>query len=182
MRYFIGLLVTLGLIILIIVLLLTGNSGPAKKQIDLPSYADSGVARLIIDGPITSEHTHNEVQIDISQSSASATLYQGYQQTVLNSKSYSNNIDAFTVFLHALVHENFTRGNSDKSLQDERGYCPFGDRYIFSLVDKNGNNVFRYWSTSCGGTHTYNGNTTATVDLFQKQIPDYGTLISNAQF
>ena len=181
MRYIIGLLITVGLIVLIIVLLLSGPSTPAKPPLDLGSYANTGaVAELIIDGPITAEQTHDEAKIDISQGTAAFTLYQGYQQTVLKTQSYPNNESAYAVFLHALQHLNFTKGNNDPALHDERGYCPAGTRYIFSFIGDNGQDLERYWSTTCGGTHTYEGNTAGTVDLFQKQIPGYNTLVQNA--
>lgn len=179
MRYFIALLVTIGLIILIFVLLLRGGGGPAKPQVNLTSYATTdAIVEMIIDGPITAEQTHREVKIDISQNQAILTVYQGYQQTVLRSQSYANNQSAFAVFLHALNVNGFTKGNPDPSMRDERGYCAAGDRYIFSLTNDD-KDIQRYWTTSCNGGGTYNGNRAATIDLFQKQIPDYSQLTTN---
>jgi len=133
---------------------------------------------VIIDGPITAEQTHREVKIDISQNQAILTVYQGYEQTVLRSQSYANNQSAFAVFLHALNVNGFTKGNPDPSMRDERGYCAAGDRYIFSLTN-DGKDIQRYWTTSCNTGGTYNGNRPETIDLFQKQIPDYSKLTTN---
>lgn len=180
MRYVIGFLLTIGLIILILVLLLRGGGAPQPKPLDLGNYVYNGAtAQLIIDGPIVADPNHSEIQIDVTQNEVSMTVYQGYQQTPVNSKTYPNNTSAYGVFLHALQHAGFTKGNNDKTLSDERGYCPGGDRYIFSFSDNSGKNLMRYWSTSCGGTQTYKGITSTTVWLFEKQVPDYTTLTKN---
>jgi hypothetical protein len=180
MRYFVAFLVTIGLIILIFVLLLRGGgSGPATPNIDLNSYSTTdAIVEMVIDGPVNAEQTHRQVKIDVSQDQAVLTVYQGYQETVLRSKSYANNQSAFAVFLHALNINGFTKGNPDKSLRDERGHCASGNRYIFSLTN-DGKEIERYWTTSCNGGGTYKGNRAATIDLFQKQIPDYNKLTAN---
>lgn len=181
MRYFIGFLVTVGLIVLIIVLLFSGNnSSPTTPVVDLTSYANTdATVEMINSGPITAEQTHNEVKIDITRSQATLTVYQGYQETVVRSQSYANNQTAFDVFLHALDVSGFTKGNPDKAKADERGYCSYGNRYVYSLINE-GNIIQRYWSTSCTGTRgTYEGNRAATMWLFQKQIPDYSNLTAN---
>ncbi|HEX7368489.1 MAG TPA: hypothetical protein VF261_02435 [Candidatus Saccharimonadales bacterium] len=182
MRYFIGFLITIGLIILILVLLLRGSGKPQPKPLDLTAHTyDGSTAQLIIDGPIVADQNHNEIQIDVTQNQVSLDLYQGYQQTPVNSKTYVNNASAYAVFLHALQHVGFTDGNNDKALSDERGYCPGGDRYIFSFMDSSGNNLMRYWSTSCAGApHTYKGVTSTTLWLFQQQVPDYNDLTDKA--
>ena len=180
MRYIIGLLVTIGLIILIFVLILRG-SGPSATvpQINLGSYASTNAtAQLVIDGPIISNQNHNEVQIIIGKDSTTFNLYQGYNQNIVNTQSYANNQSAYAVFLQALSHYNFTKGNPDKALADERGQCAEGNRFIFSLVS-NGKDVERYWSTSCG-TGTFKGNTAVILDLFRNQIPDYDKLTLTA--
>lgn len=177
MRYIIGFLVTIGLIILILVLLLRGGgSGPAAKPVNLGNYLHSGaIARLIMDGPIVADANHREVQIDVSQNNVVFTLYQGYQHTVVRSQTYANNQPAYAVFLQALQHAGFTKSNHDASLYDERGYCPGGNRYIYSL-NNNGNDVMRSWSTSCGGLGTYKGLQSTVLSLFREQVPDYSTL------
>ena len=181
MRYFIGFLVTIGLIVLVFVLILrgSGSNGPLPQSVNLGDYSNTNaVAQLIIDGPITADQTHREVQLDISANQASIDIFQGYQQSVLNSKSYVNNGTAFSVFLHALQQANFTKGDSSKALSDERGICPAGDRYIFSFTNDSGKQLLRYWTTTCGGG-TFKGNLATTLYLFKRQIPDYDTLTSN---
>jgi hypothetical protein len=81
----------------------------------------------------------------------------------------------------SLSHAGFTKGNADKALSDERGYCPLGSRYIFELIDENGKTIERYWATSCGKPKTYQGNVSLTRSLFQAQVPDYSRLIQQDQ-
>jgi hypothetical protein len=179
MRYIIGLLVTIGLIVLIFVLLLRGSGpGPVVHNINLDSYAGTNAtAELIIDGPIVSEQIHNEAQIIVGNNSVTFNLYKGYNGNLVNTKTYANNESAYAVFLHALDNYGFTKGNADKALSDERGQCATGLRYIYTL-NNNGEDIERYWSTSCG-TGTFKGKSGTIIDLFRKQVPDYGTLVAN---
>lgn len=177
MRVIIGILVTLGLIIFIIVLLARGGSGPAAKSVNLPDYTFSGGdAQLIIDGPIIYDTNHREVQIDVDQNNVTLTIYQGYQGSVLKRQQYPNTQPAYAVFLHALQHEGFTSGN-DGAPSDERGYCPTGDRFIYTFLN-NGNQVSRHWSTSCGGQGNFKGIGGTIRSLFEDQVPDFTQQIS----
>ncbi len=179
MRYFVGFLVTIGLIIMILVLLLRGGSNPTTKPLQLGDYAYTGAtAQLIIDGPINADQNHREILIAVSQQAVTLTVYQGYQQSIVTTKSYGNNESAFAVFLHALQHAGFTLGNKDKTLSDERGYCPSGDRFIYSF-NNNGGDLLRYWSTGCGGQGTFKGNTSTIQFLFKQQVSDYDNLTAN---
>ena len=179
MRYFIGFLITIGLIVLIFVLLLSGgHSGVTTPPLQLVTYANSNAdAQLVIDGPISGEQTHREIQIDVNQTAATFTLYQGYQKTIISTQTFANNTGGFGVFLQGLQRANFTKGNDDKSLSDERGYCPTGERYIMTLSN-NGHNVVRYWATTCG-QGTFKGTLQNVLFLFRQQIPDYGTLTND---
>lgn len=181
MRYIVGFLITIGLIILILVLLLRGggSSATAPKALNLGDYAyGSATAQLIIDGPIVADPNHREIEINVSQDAVSMNVYQGYQQTTINSKTYLNNESAYAVFLHALQNAGFTKGNTSAALSDERGYCPGGDRYIYSF-NNDGTDLMRFWSTSCGGQGTFKGTPSTILYLFQNQVPDYSTLTQN---
>jgi hypothetical protein len=183
MRYIIGALITFGLIILLLVMLFHGGGGSSKtpKTLILHDYVHSNsVAKLIIDQPVQSDQTHKEVEIDVSNSNVSFTLYNGYQQNVLRSQTYANNDDAYANFLLALQNEGFTKGNTDSKLADERGVCPLGTRNIYSFSD-NSNQLMRFWSTTCG-TATFKGKPSAVISLFQKQVPDYGKLLEDTSF
>jgi hypothetical protein len=182
MRYFTGFLIAIGLIILIFVIILKGGGKASVPPINLNSYANSdAIVQLIIDGPINADQNHQEIEIDISQSENSIQLLKGYQGTVASSKLYQNNQEAYAVFLHALTLDGFTKGVASSSDSDERGYCATGERYILELTN-GGNTIARYWATSCGGQGTYKGNVTATLNLFEQQIPDFATLTQNFDY
>ena len=178
MRYFIGLLITIGLIVLILFLLFSGGSAPKVKPLNLGDYAYSAAtAELIIDGPIVAEQNHHEVKIDVSQNDVTLTVYQGYQQTLVRTQSYPNNESSFAVFLHSLQLNGFDVGNNDITMSDERGHCAPGERNIYTFNDGS-KNLFRFWSTTCG-SGTYKGIIGTTLFLFQQQVPDYAKLTSD---
>jgi len=180
MRYIVGILVAIGLVVLLIFLLFSGGGTPQTGK-SLSSYANSdAVARLTIDGPEGSQQTHHSVEIEVSRDSVTLRKLQGYDGQVIDIRSYDSNLNSYEVFLHALGHAGFTKGNTDANMKDERGYCPLGERYVFEL-DQDGKSIIRYWATSCGNPKTYGGNLGITLGLFQKQVPDYDSLVSNFQ-
>ena len=176
-RYLIGFIIAAGLIVLLIFLIFGGGKPtvPSTQQ-SLDSYSSSNSeVSMTIDGPINADQNHEQVKVIVSATSATFEQIQGYQGNVAHTQSYPNNVNAYTNFLFALEGVNFTKGNSDPKMADERGYCPLGTRYIFEL-DNNGSTLERFWTTDCGGTHTYGGITNATIQLFENQIPDYSKL------
>ncbi len=183
MRYFIGFLVTIGLIILVIVLLF-GGGGKDKAKVPatskpLVSYASSDAAvRLTVDGPINAEQNHRQTQITVTKNMVTYAELGGYKGVVRKSQAYTNTEAAYTSFLRALALAGFTSGDTSKDLQDERGYCAQGNRNIFELIQSN-KDVERYWSTSCGKPKTYLGNSSLTISLFKAQVPNYDDLTNN---
>ena len=181
MRYFVGFLVAIGLIVLLVMLIFGGhkkNNVPTAMR-PLSSYSTTdAIATLTIDGPINDAQTHNSIQISVDNTATLFTLYQGYDGHVVNQQSYANTVNGFDNFLHALAVAGFTQGNTDKALSDERGFCPTGDRYIFQL-DQDGSHIERFWATSCGKPKTYTGNVPLTLTLFQAQVSNYNDLIQN---
>jgi hypothetical protein len=182
MRYLLGFLATIGLIILILVLLLRGggSSASAPKALNLADYArsDSG-AHLTIDGPVVADQTHQEVKIDVDASQVTFSLYDGYEGNLINQQTYLNNQEAYTNFLLALQHQGFTNGNNDTKMKDERGYCALGQRRVYSFTDS-GNTLMRYWSTGCN-VKTFKGNSDNVTKLFKLQVPDYSKLTQGTQ-
>ena len=179
MRYLIGFLVTIGLIVLIVVLLLSGRGGKSSTTppLNLADYnTGSSAVQLIIDGPIVSDQEHHEAKIVVSQNTVVFTGYTGYQGTVLHSQDFSNNPSSYAVFLHALQHAGFTLYNTGVP-SDERGYCASGERYIFSLSNA-GSDVRRTWTTSCGSAikGSFAGPLDTIRNLFEGQVPNYDTL------
>ena len=178
MKYFFGFLASVGLIILTIVLIVrsfSGNDKPVNAPAPLIDYANTSVEmQYTIDGPINSDVEHKALRITVGQDAATAEVLSGYNQNVTQSKTYPSNQAAYAEFLRALDLAGYTKGNTDASLKDERGYCPNGYRYNFDIVDGSDTKQ-HFWSTSCGsGEGSSRGKTRQIISLFQEQVPDYG--------
>lgn len=173
-------LVSIGMVVLVIVLLVKGFSGKPSSpssRINVGNYAySSAIATLLIDGPTSLDQTHYQMRISVSNSQNEIDVIQGYQGNVVKRQVYTNNSAGFGTFLQALQLQNFSRGT--KSPSDYRGYCPFGDRYVYSFTNDQ-DELFTYWSTSCGGQGTFQGSAQNVRRLFEQQVPqkDLNTLI-----
>ena len=185
MRYLVGFLLTLVLLVVAIILIFHhgGNSGKVPQtQAPLTSYANdpTSAVRLTVDGPITAPQTHSQVRITVDDSNATFELVNGYNGEVVRTSQTPETSESYAVFLHALQHAGYTLGNTASDLKDERGYCPAGNRYIFE-VTKGGDDIQRFWATNCNGTpKSFRGNTNTVLDLFKAQVPNYNNLIGNA--
>ena len=182
MRYFIGFLVTIGLFILLIVILVGGGGDSNNKEVKnrpLSSYANTdATAIMTVDGEVNSAHVHQQIRISVNKDQVRYERIRGYDGKVEDSRIYSNSTNAYTAFLKSLAFVGFTKGETPKGLADERGYCPLGSRYVFEL-SQGSRDVQRLWTTSCDKEKTYMGNRPATVELFQRQVPDYNQLSSD---
>jgi hypothetical protein len=168
-------LVGLAIVVLIIVLIgkIFGGGGSAPKApVDITRYEDTASSvTLFVDGaPTQVDQDHRQVRITVSNSQNQIEVMSGYQGNLISSTTYSSNSTAYGVFLQSLKHMNFSKGLDSKALADYRGYCPFGNRYIFTFNDGNVNR-FQYWATSCGTTGTYQGQLKNTLHLIKLQIP-----------
>ncbi len=180
MRYIIGFLITIGLIILALTLLFRGGDDtPANQPRKLVDYANTATAvRLIIDYPVSAEQTHRQEVITVSRDAAEMRFEQGYQGNVIRSQTYDNNPEAYAHFLRALEVAGFNRSEDAEDLREWRGYCPDGRRYLYEIVEGS-RTVRQLWSTSCGNIGSFKGNATGVNALFVRQIPDYYKLTGN---
>ncbi|MDB5175835.1 MAG: exported protein of unknown function [Candidatus Saccharibacteria bacterium] len=183
MRYIIGVFVTIGLLFLLIFVLVMGggkdsNTGKVPSTMKaLQTYANTdATVRVTIAGPVVANQEYKETRISVNRNEAMLESINGYDGVVTNAKSYTNTREGYVSFLRSIDRMGFTKGDTSKTLADERGYCALGNRYIFELVE-NGKTLQRFWSTSCTGTRTYLGNASATLELFEAQIPDFASLI-----
>jgi len=183
MRYFIGYIVTIGLLI-VLILFLVGSGGSGKHNTPpatpkfLNSYASTDAeVQLTADGPITGVLTHHSAQITVNAFQATFQAFQGYDGTVINTQSYANTQNAYYAFLSALSQAGFTKGAPVKGYSSDTGLCPLGTRYDVRLI-QDGQSLEHYWITSCGGAASFKGNFPLTLELFQTQIPDYTQLTS----
>lgn len=184
MKYLIGIVVAILIIIFVIIKLLSGGSSqPATEARHLLQYAKTDtVVRYTIDNPVQANDSHKDIIVTVGKDQATLTVTQGYEGTVVRSKSYDNNENAYATLLAALERSGgYTLGNTDKDLQDERGYCATGDRYDYDIIDGSGNRIQHLWSTSCKDK-TFKGNIDIVNNLFRAQIPDFDSLTSDVNY
>ncbi len=177
-RILIFLLVAAGLIWLVVVLfqnVFSGNTSTANPntKLSLASYASTDVvATVYIDGPVVANQDHNAVRITVDRNQSAIEVIKGYDDQVVAQQVFPNSQASYLEFLSALNRANFTKGKSDPALQNDKGACPFGNRYIYTLSDGS-KEILHYWTTNCsGGGGTYSGNASLTRELFIRQIPD----------
>lgn len=182
MRYFFGFLVSIGLVILLIILVVSGGGDSGDKsrveqtKKPLGSYSNTDAAAILtVDGPINAAQEHDQLRITVTKYQVTYEKIRGYDGSVQDLRTYGNTEKSYASFLRSLSYAGFTKGDDNKELRDERGYCPLGNRYIFELK-QGGRDIQRYWSTSCNKEKTYLGQRNLTVELFQKQIPDFSKL------
>lgn len=178
-------LIIVGFIIFIAILinLFTGGSKPAPTNTvqvkPLPEYASTdATVSFTTDGIVNGDELHRAIRITISSNQRTMDVLQGYNPTVIQSKSFINNQEAYDVFLRAINGSGFLVKTKDsKAVSDERGLCPLGFRYILDL-NQDGDDLSRLWASSCGSKV---GNSAAAIptvsQLFQDQIPDYDNLV-----
>lgn len=184
MKYLIGLVIFIFLIIFIIIKLLTGGSGEKPKlPPSLASYADtSTTVRYIIDNPVQATQNHHDIVIEVGSSSTDIKITQGYDGDVIKEQSFPMTEAAYDAFLRSLQHSGgYTLGNADSSLQDERGYCATGNRYSYDIVNGDGDRIQHYWSTSCN-EKTFKGKADVVRDLFVSQVPNFDEFTNGIAF
>jgi hypothetical protein len=183
MKYTIGFIAVIVLVILTFVLIWRGFGGddPAEMPAPLTEYANTTAAmRFTIIGEVNAEQEHRAVRITVSRSEARLEVLEGYQRALGEARSYPSNQEAYATFLRALDLQGFDQGVDDPERADYRGYCPEGNRYLYEIVD--GTNIIQqYWSTSCGDAGTFAGSPNAVRSLFRDQIPDYRDLTRGVQ-
>jgi hypothetical protein len=179
MRYVLGLLLGIGLIVLVFILILRAFGGnPSKVEVELTDYAVTDtVMRLTVEGQVNVDQDHRLAKVIIGRSQNTMQLVQGYQNKVIKTREYASNEAAYTTFLRALDLQGYTRGNDDPRLEDSRGVCPTGTVYTFEIIT--GSSIVQsYWTTSCGGG-TFEGNSAVIRRLFRVEIPEYFQVIRN---
>lgn len=181
MRYFLGFLAVVTLVIVVFVLVLRGFTGDKpKEEINLLDYANSQtVVRLVVDGPVVADQNHQGYSITVGRDANVIEVTKGYNEEVVRAQTYSNNSEAYANFLRALQLQNFTKGVDDPSRAEMRGFCPNGSRFVFE-IETTGRNVQRFWTSTCGGG-TFRGNSAAVRNLFSRQIPDFNKLTADVR-
>lgn len=176
MRYIIGSLIAVGLVIIIIILIFTGRNGGSigPQPIDLTSLANTGTTvQLVTEGELSANETRREIRVTVGRDASTLKVIKGYQGHVISSHKIDNNRQAYAAFLHGLKLAGFNLGNTAGN-QDERGYCPLGRRYIYKVIDAGGHVTQKFWSDTCDSDDgTFRGNSDLVRRLFELQIPKY---------
>ncbi len=183
-RYFVVFLIAIGLVVLLFISIFNGGTKQPKSNeftsttITKLSTADSAVS-MSIEGSVTAPVNHNKVVVKVNKSDAEIDVYQGYDNKIINTKSYPNTVNSYETFLRSIYFAGFTQGQYNASLANPAGRCSMGSTYTYNIY-LNGSTVQSYWETDCGGvSKTFKGSSSVVQSLFRQQIPDYNSISSN---
>lgn len=183
MRYFIGFLVVIALVVGVFLLVLRGFSGrdqAPKNEITLTDYAGSEtVVSMTVEGRVLADQNHYSYRVVVGRDANTIEVRQGYENKVTTARTYPNNSEAYADFLRALQLQGFTKGDSNKDNRDSRGFCPNGQRVIYQ-IETAGQEVQYFWTSTCGGG-TFRGNSETIRPLFGRQIPDFDTIVNRVR-
>lgn len=180
MKYFLAFLGVIALIVVVFVMIFHDFSGhkTTPTQAPLTDYATTVTQmRYTLEGPVTADQNYNAVRITIGRDANTIEILQGYQDQVIDAKTYPNNSDAYAVFLRSLQLQGYTKGDATPANADERGFCPNSQRYLYEIIT-GATEVQRYWRGACTAG-TFKGNAATVQDLFTRQIPDYDSMTQN---
>jgi len=178
-RYIVGFLLAIGLIIIVIVLIVHGVSSPTRQPLNLNNDANTNTeVQFTIDSPISAASTHHDIIVNVGNTQSSIVITQGYDGQIDSLQTYPMSVNAYTIFLRALMINGFTLGNNNPALADERGHCALGDRFIYEVLSGSGSDLEHYWSTTCN-LGNFLGNIPVIQQLFETQIPNYGSITNN---
>lgn len=177
MKYFLGFLVAVGLLVGVFLLVLNGfkSDKPKTTATPLVEYASTDrEMRYTMRGHISADTSHHAIRITVGRNLTTIDVIQGYNEETIKTQSYANNQSAYAEFLRALDLAGYTRGVPNPELQDDRGYCATGQRYVMEILDR-ADTVQHYWTTTCGKGN-FKGNANQVKTLFIKQVPDYNVV------
>lgn len=186
MKYILGVFAAILLVILVIVLIVRGFAGDGpretgKSQVNLNDYSSqSATFTLTTYGPIVADEQRVTSVISVSPTARVLQVMQGYEQKVVFQQNLGNNTTAYQTFLQALSVAGYSNESRTK-ISDPTGVCPFGERFVYGL--KNGSDqVINTWNTSCAPRQgSFGGDSTTVRKLFQRQIPNFQTLVNEAE-
>jgi hypothetical protein len=181
MKYFLGFLASIALIVLVVFLIIRGFSGggtTVKEQKPLVDYANTQTeVSMLVDGPINANQVHNAYRITVGRNVTTIETFQGYEQTVIDTRSYDNNTDSYRSFLAALDFAGFGKGDP-KVKTDPAGACAIDDRVIMS-IDNGTDQIQKFWTTTCKVKGSFKGSLPQVAQLFKAQAPDYEVMTRN---
>lgn len=187
MKYVLSTLAIMVLAVFAVVLLGRNSQNPQTTQtgqpaVNLTDYADAdSTVKFIQYGRVVSNEERRTLKITIEEDTRVIEVLKGYQGEIERRQTYSNNPDAYDVFLNALNDAGFTKERADAP-QENSGLCSNGRRFNYELKE-NTETVIKLWNTSCSlARGSFGGNSTLTRQLFQRQIPDYDIVVRGITF
>lgn len=181
MKYFLGVLGVILLIIFVFVLIFRGSGTPSATEVrKLAEYAaePQTVAEFTESGAINGQEAHRTVRIRVTDSIRSVALVKGYNGDVIDRKTYSNTNAAFEAFLAGLEQGGFNKER--RTRLSFKSVCPSGSRFSYGLESED-DTVVDTWSASCE-RGSFGGERTLIRRLFQAQIPDYDEFVDDVRF
>ena len=147
----------------------------------LSDYANTRAeVSVMVIGPVVAHENRYSMRIIVARDERRIEIINGYNNLVIKSQTYDNNLEAYNTFLHALEYLNFTSEVKPK-ITDDTGVCATGYEYIYELRNTgNKDSDKRLWAVTCGAGIGNAANNGPTVrNLFVVQIPDYGLFLQN---
>lgn len=158
----------------------TGDHKTTIRDEILNTGADRGV-RYTVRGPIVADENFRSYQITITPTSRLMTVYSGYLDKPLDTKTYGNNTKAYEQFVYALDKADIAKTRTAKD-EDLRGVCANNGRaYKFEIMNT-GETTNALWTSTCDGSKgTMAANMVQVHQLFANQIPDFNPVFDKVQ-
>ena len=151
----------------------------ASMQQSLLNESSDRAVRWTVRGPIIADEKFRSYQITVSPSERTYTVYSGYLDTVLRTKSYGNNADAYEQFIYALDKTGVSSARTVKD-EDLRGVCATnGLLYQFETIASSTPD-YSVWSSTCKNSPgTMTADSQKLQALFVNQITDFAPLFDD---
>lgn len=160
----------------------TNNQDNTKTATQAKQFSDNATeVKYTIYGKVVGDENRRAIRITVNDTERKLEILQGYDERVIDSRTFSNNSSAFKDFLLALQGANFSV--HDTSIKtDDRTICPLGKRYVYEADYYDGTDSLRSWTTSCTSKGVTFKGARGTVDsLFRGQITDFDKLTRQVQ-
>lgn len=137
---------------------------------------------MVVRGRIVANEDFRSYTITISPSSRVMTIYKGYTDKVLDTKSLGNNEPAYEQLVFALDRANMMSGSELNGAQNDlRGRCASGRLYEFRTL-KDGDVQKMLWTSNCDGSSgSLVGSRPTLQGLFTRQIPDFNRMLAGVR-
>jgi hypothetical protein len=158
------------------------NKAPTQDSINVTDPRIGRSVKMTVGGPLASNEAFESYSIELSQNQRVVTRMSGYQDVIMQRRTYANNFKAYEQLVYALDRQSFTVSRSVKGKSaEERGACAAGRRYVFEILD-NSSDIMRLWTTTCSGSSgTFAADIENVRELFDNQIPDLSSIMRGSK-